>query len=78
MTRWEDPGPGRSRENIGPWAAVVEDLHRHPGWWALVAEDMPSRQVTEYLKRRYKVEAVSRINDDGTFRIYARVPKGDT
>lgn len=74
--KWEEPqevtsGPGRKSE----YAAVVNELKRNPGRWAVVAEDV-APSMAGYLKRRYGVEVTTRgVKNGKAEKVFARWPE---
>lgn len=72
---WEDPPPPHAGDS-GPLAAA---LRARPGEWAVVYPAAKSQAAAPAIRRGMgswapagSFEAISRSNEDGTFRVYAR------
>lgn len=70
---WEDPTPRRSGEP--KWAAIIAELKKHPGKWAIIDRGytLPATNGYTYLKRAGG-ECTQRKQNDGTYVMYARMP----
>lgn len=72
---WEEPpasARGGQTAREGKWSKVVEQLKANPGEWACVEPASKNTSLPHYLHKRYGLEASSRGNGDGTFKVYAR------
>ena len=73
--KWQDP-PSRSGAASGmAWQAVIEELKRNPGRWALVTDKWKT-SVAPAAFRQQGCERTTRKNTDGkTYSVYARFPR---
>ena len=87
VLRWEDPPPqrrGGRRSNHFPAELVARDLRSKPGEWAVVEESPNRLNLASHIRGGMypafrpagSFDAVSRTDEDGVVRTYARYVGG--
>jgi hypothetical protein len=82
--KWEEPHATKRGPKSSKWALIFDELRKHPGAWALVAENISASMMTTIKKGQIggaapgEFEASSRKTSGSRADIYARYVGGES